>query len=82
MPINRNPRPYCIGRTAIARVLGSACFLATIYFPATGGADGRDVFVTQADNNNILIERFRTDRPGREPCLQTPTPADCRPIAP
>ena len=31
-----------------------------------GGADGRDVFVTQADKNNILIERFRTDRPGRE----------------
>ncbi|HXO73558.1 MAG TPA: SMP-30/gluconolactonase/LRE family protein [Bradyrhizobium sp.] len=47
-----------------------------------GGADGRDVFVTQADKNNILIERFRTDRPGREPCLQTPAPADCRAIAP
>jgi signal peptidase len=46
-----------------------------------GGADGRDVFVTQADPNNILIERFRTDRPGREPCLLTPQPPDCRPIA-
>jgi signal peptidase len=46
-----------------------------------GGADGRDVFVTQADKNNILIERFRTDRPGREPCLRTPAPPDCRPIA-
>ncbi len=47
-----------------------------------GGADGRDVFVTQADPAKLFIERFRTDRPGREPCLQTPAPADCRPIAP
>jgi sugar lactone lactonase YvrE len=47
-----------------------------------GGADGRDVFVTQADPTKLFIERFRTDRPGREPCLQTPAPADCRPIAP
>jgi signal peptidase len=46
-----------------------------------GGADGRDVFVTQADPAKLFIERFRTDRPGREPCLQTPAPADCRPIA-
>jgi signal peptidase len=47
-----------------------------------GGADGRDVFVTQADPARLFIERFRTDRPGREPCLQTPAPADCRAIAP
>jgi signal peptidase len=54
-----------------------------------GGADGRDVYVTQNDNgqndndnSKRFIERFRTDRPGREPCLQTPAPADCRAIAP
>jgi signal peptidase len=47
-----------------------------------GGADGRDVFVTQADPAKLFIERFRTDKPGREPCLQTPAPADCRAIAP
>jgi signal peptidase len=47
-----------------------------------GGADGRDVFVTQADPAKRFVERFRTDRPGREPCLQTPAPADCRAIAP
>jgi sugar lactone lactonase YvrE len=47
-----------------------------------GGADGRDVFVTQSDNNNRFIERFRTNRPGREPCLLAPAPPDCRPIAP
>jgi signal peptidase len=46
-----------------------------------GGADGRDVYVTQADDHKLFIERFRTDRPGREPCLQTPAPADCRAIA-
>jgi sugar lactone lactonase YvrE len=46
-----------------------------------GGADGRDVFVTQSDKNNRFIERFRTDRPGREPCLQTPAPPGCTPIA-
>lgn len=46
-----------------------------------GGADGRDVYVTQADPANRFIERFRTDRPGREPCLQPGVP-DCRPIAP
>jgi signal peptidase len=45
-----------------------------------GGADGRDVFVTQADPAKLFIERFRTNRPGREPCLQTPAPADCRAI--
>lgn len=47
-----------------------------------GGADGRDVFVTQADPAKLFVERFRTDRPGREPCLQTPAPTDCRAIAP
>jgi sugar lactone lactonase YvrE len=47
-----------------------------------GGADGRDVYVTQADDHKLFIERFRTDRPGREPCLRTPAPADCRPVAP
>lgn len=46
-----------------------------------GGADGRDVYVTQADPAKLFIERFRTDRPGREPCLLTPPPADCRAIA-
>jgi signal peptidase len=45
-----------------------------------GGADGRDVYVTQADDDKRFIERFRTDRPGREPCLQTSVP-DCRTIA-
>ncbi|MEA2882593.1 MAG: signal peptidase [Bradyrhizobium sp.] len=45
-----------------------------------GGADGRDVYVTQADPANRFIERFRTDRPGREPCLQPGVP-DCRPVA-
>ena len=54
-----------------------------------GGADGRDVYVTQNtdsanqnDDSKRFIERFRTDRPGREPCLQTPAPADCRAVAP
>jgi hypothetical protein len=54
-----------------------------------GGADGRDVYVTQntdganqKDDSKRFIERFRTDRPGREPCLQTPAPPDCRPIGP
>lgn len=46
-----------------------------------GGADGRDVFVTQAEKNKRFIERFRTDRPGREPCLQ-PSTAACTPVAP
>ncbi len=46
-----------------------------------GGADGRDVYITQADPAKRFIERFRTNRPGREPCLQTPAPADCRAIA-
>lgn len=44
-----------------------------------GGADGREVYVTQSQGG--FIERFRTDRPGREPCLQTPAPPDCRAIA-
>jgi sugar lactone lactonase YvrE len=35
-----------------------------------GGPDGRTVFVTQKDGG--FIEVFRVDRPGREPCLQTP----------
>jgi sugar lactone lactonase YvrE len=46
-----------------------------------GGADGRDVYVTQADPDNRFIERFRTDRPGREPCLQPGVPG-CKPVAP
>jgi signal peptidase len=46
-----------------------------------GGADGRDVYLTQADPANRFIERFRTDRPGREPCLQQGVP-DCRTVAP
>jgi hypothetical protein len=46
-----------------------------------GGPDGRDVFVTQAQNKHRFIERFRTDRPGREPCLQPSTPG-CKPISP
>jgi hypothetical protein len=52
-----------------------------------GGADGRDVYVTQStdganpnDDSKRFIEHFRTDRPGREPCLLTPAPADCRPV--
>jgi SMP-30/Gluconolactonase/LRE-like region len=51
-----------------------------------GGADGRDVYVTQNEDDNHngdakrFVERFRTDRPGREPCLLTPAPADCRPV--
>jgi sugar lactone lactonase YvrE len=40
-----------------------------------GGADGRDVYVTQSQGG--FVERFRTDRPGREPCLQTPAPPGC-----
>jgi sugar lactone lactonase YvrE len=35
-----------------------------------GGADGKTVFVTQKQGK--FIEAFRTDRPGREPCLQVP----------
>jgi signal peptidase len=35
-----------------------------------GGPDGKTVFVTQRDGR--FIEAFRVDRPGREPCLQTP----------
>jgi hypothetical protein len=35
----------------------------------------------QADPTKLFIERFRPDRPGREPCLLTPAPADCRKIA-
>jgi signal peptidase len=35
-----------------------------------GGPDGKTVFVTQADKH--FVESFRTDRPGREPCLQAP----------
>jgi signal peptidase len=35
-----------------------------------GGPDGRTVFVTQKEGR--FIEAFRTDRPGREPCLQVP----------
>ena len=35
-----------------------------------GGPDGKTVFVTQKDGK--FIEAFRTDRPGREPCLQVP----------
>ena len=40
-----------------------------------GGPDGRTVFVTQADGK--FVESFRTDRPGREPCLQTQAPGMC-----
>jgi signal peptidase len=42
---------------------------------AFGGADGRTVFVTQMDGQ--FIESFRTDRPGREPCMQTKAPGMC-----
>lgn len=35
-----------------------------------GGPDGRTVFVTQKEGR--FIEAFRTDRPGREPCLDVP----------
>jgi signal peptidase len=35
-----------------------------------GGPDGKAVFVTQGEGR--FIETFRTDRPGREPCLQVP----------
>ena len=35
-----------------------------------GGPDGKTVFVAQDDGD--FIEAFRTDRPGREPCLQVP----------
>jgi signal peptidase len=33
-----------------------------------GGPDGKTVFVTQADGG--FVESFRSDRPGREPCMQ------------
>jgi sugar lactone lactonase YvrE len=39
---------------------------------AFGGADGKTIFVTQRQGG--LIESFRTDRAGREHCLD---PADC-----
>lgn len=39
---------------------------------AFGGADGKTIFVTQRQGGRI--ESFRTDRPGREHCLD---PADC-----
>jgi signal peptidase len=35
-----------------------------------GGPDGKTVFVTQKEGG--FIEAFRTDRPGREPCLHAP----------
>jgi sugar lactone lactonase YvrE len=35
-----------------------------------GGPDGKTVFVTQSQGG--FIEAFRVERPGREPCLQTP----------
>jgi signal peptidase len=35
-----------------------------------GGPVGKTVFVTQRQGG--FIEAFRVDRPGREPCLQTP----------
>ncbi len=53
-------------------------------FPATakeptnlafGGPDGRTVFVTQRKGG--FIEAFRTDRPGREFCLQAAPNAEC-----
>jgi sugar lactone lactonase YvrE len=44
-----------------------------------GGADGRDVYVTQSKGG--FIERFRTDRPGREPCLKAGI-AGCTAVAP
>jgi sugar lactone lactonase YvrE len=40
-----------------------------------GGPDGRTVFVTQMDGQ--FVESFRTDRPGREPCLQTRAQGMC-----
>jgi signal peptidase len=36
-----------------------------------GGPDGRTVFVTQSVGK--YVESFRTDRPGREPCMQVPS---------
>jgi sugar lactone lactonase YvrE len=39
---------------------------------AFGGPDGKTVFVTQSDGG--FIEAFRTDRPGREHCLQPSAP--------
>ena len=42
---------------------------------AFGSPDGRTVFVTQRKGG--FIESFRTDRPGREFCLQAPRNADC-----
>lgn len=39
-----------------------------------GGPDGKTVFVTQVQGG--FIEAFRSDRPGREFCLQRPNP-DC-----
>jgi sugar lactone lactonase YvrE len=46
---------------------------------AFGGPDGKTVFVTQRQGG--FIEAFRTDRPGREFCLQKAQGADrsCRP---
>jgi sugar lactone lactonase YvrE len=40
---------------------------------AFGGADGKTIFVTQRKGG--YVESFRTDREGREHCMQT---ADCR----
>ncbi len=37
-----------------------------------GGPDGKTVFVTQTEDGGF-IESFRTDRPGREPCMQVPS---------
>jgi sugar lactone lactonase YvrE len=42
---------------------------------AFGGPDGRTVFVTQRKGG--YIESFRTDRPGREFCLQAPRGEEC-----
>jgi streptogramin lyase len=43
---------------------------------AFGGRDGKTVFVTQRQGG--FIESFRTNRPGREFCLQMAKAADCR----
>jgi len=43
---------------------------------AFGGRDGKTVFVTQRQGG--FIETFRTDRPGREFCLQLAKGANCR----
>ena len=49
--------------------------VGSIVWKCDGAACVSATAVTQSDGG--FIERFRTDRPGREPCLQTPAPPGC-----